>query len=126
MKKNIQHSTFNIQRRKLARIILIGRWAFNVQCSMFSLAILFLAAALPLQGQTSDLPALSPPYGELPPTLWEQHGTFLVFAGLGAFVLVVLGFFLIFRPKPKVIISSEVQAREAMSVEAGTLLVVIA
>ncbi len=115
MNRNIQHLTLNIQRRRLARFLLIGRWAFNVQCSMFPLMIIFLAVALPLHGQSNDLPLLSPPYGDLPPTLWEQHGTFFVFAGLGAIVLVVLGLCLMFRPRPKIIIPSNVQARGALN-----------
>ena len=115
MKKNIQHSTLNIQRRRRARCLLLGRWTLGVECSMFALAVLFLAVALPLHGQSNDLPALSPPYGELPPTLWEQHETSFVFAGLGAIVLVVLGLFAVFRPRPKIIIPSEVQAREALN-----------
>ncbi len=107
MKRNIQH-------RRPARCIPIGRWALNVQCSVFVLVITFLAAALPLQGQTNDLQALAPPYGELPPTFLEQHGTSVVFAGLGAIALAAFGIWLVFRPMPKIIIPSEVQAREAL------------
>jgi hypothetical protein len=81
---------------------------------MFLQLIIFLAAALPLRGQTNTLPALLPPYGELPPTFWEQHGTSVGFAGFGVAVLAGFGLWLVFRPKPKIIISPEVQARAVL------------
>ena len=115
MKSIIQHSTFHTQRRRVARCVLIGCWALNVQCPTFPLAIMFLAAALPLQGQTNIMPALQPPYGELPATFWEQHGTSVVVAGLGMIALVAFGVRLFFRPKPKIIIPPEVQARQALT-----------
>jgi hypothetical protein len=94
-------------------------WIFDVGCSMFPLAIVFLAAALPLHGQTNasatnTLSALLPPYGELPPTFWEQHATSIVVAGLGVIALVAFGLWLFFRPKPKIIIPPEVQARQTL------------
>jgi hypothetical protein len=119
MKRNIEHATFNIQRRSRVRCTLIGRWKLNVECSMLSLAILFLIIAFPLHGQTNSEATnaplkLSPPYGELPPTFWEQHGTSIVVAGLGLIALVAFGLWLVFRPRPKKIIPPEVQAREAL------------
>ena len=119
MKRNIQHSTFNIQRRSGARCILIGRWKLNVECSMFPLVILFLVIAFPLHGQTNSEAAnaplkLSPPYGELPPTFWEQHGTSMGVAGLGFLALVAFGLWRFLRPKPIIVIPPEVQAREAL------------
>ena len=132
MKMNIQHSTFNIQRRRIARFVQIGRWKLNVECSMFLLAILFFRAAFPLHGQTNaaatnTLSALLPPYGELPPTFWEQHGTSVVIAGLAMIALAAFGVWLVFRPKPKIIIPPEVQARHALEIlrhqpEDGTVL----
>ena len=82
---------------------------------------MFVFGALPLYGQTNAsgtnaLPALLPPYGELPPTFWEQHTTSIVVAGLGMIALVASGLWLIFRPKPKIIIPPEVQARQALEI----------
>jgi hypothetical protein len=57
---------------------------------------------------------LLPPYGELPPTFWEQNAPAISFAGLGAVALVAFVLWLIFRTKPKIIIPPEVQAREAL------------
>ena len=115
MKRNIEHSTFNIQRRRLARRVLIGRWKLNVECSMFPSAILFFFATLPLQVQTNALPALLPPYGELAPTFWEQHASSVMAAGLGLIALVAFGLWLFFRPKPKMIIPPEAQAWRALT-----------
>jgi hypothetical protein len=86
---------------------------------MFALVILFLGATFPLHGQTNVSetnapPKLSPPYGELPPTFWEQHGTSCALASLGLIALGAFGFWLVLRPKPKIIVPPEVQAREAL------------
>jgi hypothetical protein len=86
---------------------------------MFPLAILFLFSALPLHGQTNlsatNAPLkLLPPYDELPPTFWEQNATAISFAGLGVVTLLAFFLWLIFRPKPEIIVPPEVQAREAL------------
>ncbi len=99
----------------------IGRWKLHVKCSMFLLAVLLFLAAFPLRGQTSasgtNAPLkLSPPYGELPPTFFEQHGTILVLAGFGIIALAAFGLWLIFHPRPKPIIPPEVQARQALEI----------
>ena len=119
MKDNIQHSTFNIQRRRLGRFALVGRWKLNVECSMFPPALLILLAALPLHAQTNAadtnaLPALLPPYGDLPATFWEQHMASVVVAGIGIVALVTFGLWLFLRSRPKIIIPPEAQARQAL------------
>jgi hypothetical protein len=88
-------------------------------CWMFPLAILFLFSALPLHGQTNlsatNAPLeLLPPYGELPPTFWEQNSTVVSFAGIGVVALLAFFLWLLFHPKPKTIIPPEVQARAAL------------
>jgi hypothetical protein len=57
---------------------------------------------------------LLPPYGELPPTFWEQNAPAISFAGLGVVALAIFVLWLIFRTKPKIIIPPEAQAREAL------------
>lgn len=104
MKMNIQHLTSNVERRTLTRLGSIGCWVFP----------LVIFPALPLRSQTNALPALLPPYGELPPTFWEQRGTSITFAGLGLIALVVFAVWLIFRVKPNPVIPPEVQARQAL------------
>jgi hypothetical protein len=86
---------------------------------MFSWAILFLLTAFPLHGQTNASPTntlseLLPPYGEMPPTFTEQHGTSIAVGGLGIIALAAFGGWLIFHPQPKIIIPPEVQARELL------------
>ena len=103
---------FALQRPTLVRFGLIGY-------SFFSLAMVFLAATLPLYGQTnvSETNAslkLLPPYGELPPTFFEQHRTSIVVVAIGVITLVAFGSGLIFRPKPKIIVPPEVEARQEL------------
>jgi hypothetical protein len=119
MRKNIQHPTSNIQHPTRARFGLIGCSSLDVGCWMFPWTILFLLTVFPLHGQTNSEATnapltLSPPYGELPPTFIEQHGTILMLVGLGIIVLAAFGLWLIFRPRPKIIIPPEVEARQAL------------
>jgi hypothetical protein len=78
-------------------------------------AILFATPRLFGQASTNTLPALAPPYGEIPPTFWEQHGTMILVAGMAVIALAVLILWKIFRPKPPVKLSPEVVAREALT-----------
>ena len=63
---------------------------------------------------TNDFPELNPPYAELPPTFWEQHGLSVAIGSLVC--LIVIGFvgWVIFRPKPIPVLPPEVQARRAL------------
>ncbi len=86
---------------------------------MFPWTILFLLTVFPLRGQTNSEATnapltLSPPYGELPPTFFEQHGTVLMLGGLGIIALVAFGLWLIFRPRPTIVIPPEMEARQAL------------
>src|SRR5208337_4672486 len=63
---------------------------------------------------TNALPKLSAPYGELPPTIWEQHGTLIIAAGVGTVMLAVLAVWRITRPRPTLRIPPEVLARDAL------------
>jgi hypothetical protein len=62
-----------------------------------------------------DALKLLPPYGQLPPTFWEQHGTAVVLAGLAVIVVAALIIRLCLQPKPPVIVPPEVQARQALT-----------
>ena len=64
--------------------------------------------------KTNELSALLPPYAELPPTFWEQHGTTVGFIGIGTVAVAAFALWLLFRPKPKPTIPPEVQARQAL------------
>ena len=70
---------------------------------------------------TNNLSALSPPYAEMPPTFWEQHGTLVLISGLGVILLVAFVLWLCLRPKPKVILPPEVEARNSLELLRGQL-----
>ncbi len=83
---------------------------------MFLLSFFFLATS-PLSGQseTNALPKLLPPYGQMPPTFWEQHGPAIV---AGSVVLVLIAGLVLWRMcqrKPPVVVPPAVQAREALA-----------
>jgi hypothetical protein len=84
-------------------------------------AICFVASffCATLFAQTNFDPAnaplkLLPPYGELPPTFWEQNKTAILFAGFGVVALLIFFLWRAFRPKIKIIVPPEVQARAAL------------
>jgi hypothetical protein len=86
-------------------------------CATIFVVVIF--CSLPLLAQTNSESTngplkLLPPYGELPPTFWEQNAPVISFAGLGAIALAIFVLWLIFRAKPKIIIPPEAQAREAL------------
>jgi len=98
----------------------IGCSVLDVGCWMFLLSILFTFPAF-TQTATNALPALAPPYGELPPTFEERFNpatksgqAILLFIG----VLAVLLFFVIWKklhPPPPTAPTAETVAREALT-----------
>jgi hypothetical protein len=81
------------------------------------IAVIFCNARLLAQtnSEATNAPLkLLPPLDELPPTFWEQNATAISFAGLGVVTLLAFFLWLAFRPKPKIIIPPEVQAREIL------------
>ena len=66
-------------------------------------------------GQGSNvLPQLAPPYAELPPTFWVQHGVVVLVLALMVILAVALIVWIKIQPEPVVITPPEVQAREAL------------
>ena len=114
MRRNIQHSTFNIQRPTAWRGCLrIGCRKLNVECLVF-LLIFFSVPPLFAQISTNALPKLAPAYGEIPSTFWELHRTAII-AGSGALVvLAALVLWKLLQPKPPVILPPAIVAREAL------------
>lgn len=51
----------------------VGRWMF--------LLLIFSASSLCAQSGTNALPALAPPYPEIPPTFWQQHKVAVIIGG---------------------------------------------
>jgi hypothetical protein len=80
-------------------------------------AVIFFTARLLAQtnSEATNAPLkLLPPYDELPPTFWEQNSTVISFAGIGVVALLTFFLWLVFRPKPEIIVPPEIQAREAL------------
>jgi len=122
MKRNIQHSTFNIQRPLARRGSLrLGCWALNVECSVF---LILTLSALSVFGQTNtnSLPALAPPLPEMPPTFLEQPaavikehpGTALIITGVAVLALVLVLFKMLLR-KEVPMLAPEIAARQALA-----------
>ena len=87
-----------------------------VRC-VLSLPLIFFVSTPPLLGQTptNAVPALAPPYGEIPPTFWEQHGTLILAGSLTLGALAVLILWKMLQPKPAVILPPDILAREALT-----------
>jgi hypothetical protein len=79
--------------------------------------LLVAFSGLPLFAQTptNALPALAPPYGEIPPTFWERHGTAVLVSGIAVIALTLLLLWKLLQPKPAVNLPPEVVAREALT-----------
>jgi hypothetical protein len=80
-------------------------------------AVIFFRVLLFAQTNSESTNAplkLLPPYGELPPTFWEQNAPLILFAGLAVVALAAFVLWLVFRPKPKIFIPPEMLTREAL------------
>jgi hypothetical protein len=119
---NIQHPTFNIQRRIAAPRGTIGCWMLNVECWMF-LALIFSAMTAFAQVDTNDLPALAPARSELPPTFferreltpayWSQPCTIIMVGGIVSIVLAG-AICILFVPIKPMVLPPETVARQAL------------
>lgn len=77
--------------------------------------VLFAAPLLSSQTNTDAPSALAPPYGELPPTFWEQHGPIIL---IGAILFVALAGLLVWKllqPRSPIVLPPETIAREALT-----------
>lgn len=57
---------------------------------------------------------LSPPHAELPPTFWEQYGTWIVVAAVVVLVLVGTALWWLLRPRPSIPVPIEVSSRKEL------------
>lgn len=93
------------------------RWSAFVVRHLTFLLSFFVFAAFPAfcQSKKNALPTLLPPYGRMPPTFWEQHGTEVLAWGfiLLAIVGVLLWAFL--RPRPQPVLPPAIVARNALA-----------
>lgn len=82
-----------------------------------TVALLLGVAPGAIAQATNDLPALLPPYAELPPGFWEEHSIAVILGSIA--VLAILGVtswlsWLLLRPRPQPVIPPEVQARREL------------
>jgi hypothetical protein len=95
----------NTLRRTQARILVsavLGGW--------------FLFHAFTAQGNipkssNEEIPPLKPPLGDIPPEVWEEHGTAMITGGVLALAAIGAAVWLAFRPRPVDPIPPEMQAR---------------
>ena len=107
----------------LRRLRLRGKRERGWDCAMkpWSLVALFSVLAASLHAATNlaafeeGIPTLpQPPRPEIPPTLWEQYGFWIVILGILLMLLLAVAVWLLLRPKPPVIEPAAVRARHEL------------
>lgn len=77
-----------------------------------------LASAMVAQAfdptQPEPIPKLRPPRGEIPPSLWEQHGNLFILLAPVFLVFILALTWYLFRPKPPVPVPPQVRARREL------------
>jgi hypothetical protein len=94
-------------------LIRISNFGFRI------LTLALLCLTLPAFSTTNisagdDIPKLRPPRGEIPPTFWEQYQIWVLLGSIFIAVLVGIIVWFLTRPKPPIIIPSEVRAKQAL------------
>jgi hypothetical protein len=79
-------------------------------CVLAPMSVFAITNATP----RDEIPPLRPPQGEIPPSFWEQHGAAVVVGCLVALALVGAAIWFLTRPKPRVVVPPEIQARRAL------------
>lgn len=92
-----------------------SRPPINRPACWWFLPVMLMAATAQGQTDSNALPALAPPYGEMPPGFWEQHDAVIIVG-----VLVLLSLELLYlrsrlRPAAPVVVPAEIEARQALS-----------
>jgi len=97
-----------------ARLRILAALPFVLRPSSFVGALVSALTFTAAAQITTNAPALRPPYAELPPTFWEQHGSVMVVSGMVLLALVALGVWLGLRTKPVEIVPPQVRARNEL------------
>jgi hypothetical protein len=88
-------------------------WCVSVlECA--SLLALFLLLPTASAQATNDVPPLRPALPEIPPTLWEQHGAWIVVLSILGVGLLGAALWWLFQPKPPVPVPIEIQTRQKL------------
>ncbi len=77
-------------------------------------ALAFAASVLAQPAPAAQPLKLLPPYGELPPTFWQQHGTSVVVVVFAIVVVMAVIAWRLLRGKPIAVVPIEVQARQEL------------
>jgi hypothetical protein len=112
MKGNIQFSTFNAQLQTQRETLLRGKLKVAGWAGLF---LAGLAVPLAAQSPTNGLPALAPPYGEIPQTFWEQHGIALLVVMVAVLALTGVALWTLLRPPPPALAPPATRARETLA-----------
>lgn len=75
----------------------------------------FSASAMFAQTAGDTQPSLVPPYGEIPPTFWQQHHTAVIVGGVVWLALIGLILKLLLRPAQRIIQPPDAVARQALA-----------
>ncbi len=86
----------------------------NPVCLFLTLFAAWSLRAATNSDDSADLLVLSPPHPELPPTIWEQYGAWLVVAAVALLALASFAVWWCLRPKPPVVLPPEVAARQEL------------
>lgn len=111
MKRIIQHSESSAQSPTRKRAGLTGGPLLEVGRGIFSLLVV---SVWPLHGQPNALPPLSPPYGELQPTFWEQYHAAVIIGGIAMILLTAFLIWWSLRSKPVPVPPPAKIARDAL------------
>jgi len=80
--------------------------------TLFYAASALFAATNP--AREDEIFKLSPPRAELPPTFWEQYGSWVVIGACLVFLLVGLALWWVLRPRPFIPVPIEIQTRKEL------------
>lgn len=111
MSQDVQPAVRNVLRRRAGvfaprcRVRVTGGWL---------LLSSFCGAPLLAQSNPNALPSLAPPYGEMGPTFWEQHGNGMLVIIFASIAVVGAILWIVLRPKVPVVVPPEVSARESL------------
>ena len=113
----VEHRTSNAKYRTIMHPLRhppIRCSTFDVRCSMFLFSFFLSALGVFGQSGTNALPTLSPPYGQIPPTFWEQHGTAVLAGGIILLTLAAAVVWRILNPGPQPVLPPAIVARKAL------------
>jgi len=105
---------FRVFRGSLGRFWAFGFGGWTLFATLALGVLPWLSAANTNPIAANEIPPLLPPRPELPPTIWEQYGPWLVTAGVLIVGLLALSLWFLLRPKPLPAVPPHVQARNEL------------